>query len=72
MKEKGSKEPEGQGAIDIVKRSVQKGILVFPPIGLGSSMIEILPPLSITKEAIDRGALALEEAIGKSGSSGGC
>jgi 4-aminobutyrate aminotransferase-like enzyme len=72
VKEKGSKEPDGQRAADIVKRSLKKGLLMFSPIGLGSSMIKISPPLSITREAVDDGVIALEEAIGESGSSGGC
>lgn len=47
-------------ALGIVRRAVEKGLLLLPPIG---PTLRIAPPLIITKEAIEDGILALKEAI---------
>jgi len=62
----GSKEPDGKLANDIVQRAVQKGLLMFSPVGFGGATVKICPPLVITEEAILDGASALEEAIEES------
>ncbi len=49
----GTKEPDGDLAWDVVRRAVEKGVLMFTPVG----------PLVITKEAILDSVSAFEEAF---------
>jgi 4-aminobutyrate aminotransferase-like enzyme len=61
--EKGSKDPDGLLAFDIVRTCVEKGVMMFSPVGTGGATIKICPPLVITKEAVDDGVSALREAF---------
>lgn len=62
----GGIEPDGDRAFDIVRRCVEKGLLLFSPVGYGNATVKIAPPLVITKDAVREGAGVLEEAIGES------
>src|SRR5437899_5394667 len=44
----GSKEPDGDLAWDVVRRSIEKGVLMFTPVGFGGATVKISPPLVIT------------------------
>ncbi len=59
----GTKEPDGDLAWDVVRRSIEKGVLMFSPVGLGGGTVKISPPLVITREAVDDSVAALEEAF---------
>lgn len=59
----GSKEPDGELASKIVEKAVEKGLMLFAPVGFGGATIKICPPLIITEEAIKDGASAFREAI---------
>jgi 4-aminobutyrate aminotransferase/(S)-3-amino-2-methylpropionate transaminase len=59
----GTKEPDGDLAWEVVRRAVEKGVLMFTPVGLGGGTVKIAPPLVITKEAILESVSALEEAF---------
>jgi 4-aminobutyrate aminotransferase/diaminobutyrate-pyruvate transaminase/4-aminobutyrate aminotransferase/(S)-3-amino-2-methylpropionate transaminase len=59
----GSKEPDGDLAWDVVRRSVEKGLLMFAPVGFGGATIKICPPLVIHREAILESVSVLEEAF---------
>jgi 4-aminobutyrate aminotransferase-like enzyme len=59
----GSLEPDGDLAFAVVEAAVQKGLLMFAPVGLGAATVKICPPLPITPEAIADGLAALREAI---------
>lgn len=59
----GSKEPDGALAFDVVRRSVEKGLLLFAPVGFGGGTVKICPPLVITEAAVRDGLTALEEAF---------
>jgi 4-aminobutyrate aminotransferase/diaminobutyrate-pyruvate transaminase/4-aminobutyrate aminotransferase/(S)-3-amino-2-methylpropionate transaminase len=59
----GSKEPDGDLAWEVVERCVQKGVLMFSPVGLGGGTVKISPPLVITEEAIIESTAVLEEAF---------
>src|SRR5579864_707568 len=59
----GGKEPDPDLAWDVVRRSVEKGVLMFSPVGLGGGTVKISPPLVITQAAIEDSVAALEEAF---------
>ncbi len=59
----GSKEPDGDLAFDVIRRSVEKGVLMFSPVGFGGATVKISPPLVITAEAIEESVSVLEEAF---------
>jgi 4-aminobutyrate aminotransferase/diaminobutyrate-pyruvate transaminase/4-aminobutyrate aminotransferase/(S)-3-amino-2-methylpropionate transaminase len=59
----GTKEPDGDLAWEVVRRSIEKGVLMFSPVGLGGGTVKICPPLVITEEAINESAGAFEEAF---------
>lgn len=56
-------EPDADTAFTIVERCVEKGLLMFAPVGAGSATIKIAPPLVTPKEAIQDGLKAFEEAV---------
>lgn len=59
---KGGKEHGVREASEIVVRSFKKGVALLP---CGSSTIRIFPPLTITRDLIDKGLDIIEEAIKK-------
>lgn len=59
----GGKEPDADLAWDVVRRSVEKGVLMFTPVGFGGATVKIAPPLVITEAAILDSVTALEEAF---------
>jgi len=63
MVKKDSKEPDGDLAWEIVRRAVEKGLLLFSPVGYGGATVKISPPLSIGEEAVVEGVHVLEECI---------
>ena len=68
------KQPDRDLAFDIVRRSVEKGVLMFAPVGVGGGSLKIAPPLMMTTEAVDDSVSGLREAVAEavdSRSSGG-
>ena len=59
----GSLEPDGDLAFETVRRSIERGVLMFSPVGFGGATIKICPPLVITDEAIGESLEAFEEAF---------
>ena len=59
----GTRNPDGDLAFDIVRRTVEKGVLMFGPVGPGGSTVKICPPLVISPEAIEDSAAAFGEAV---------
>lgn len=55
--------PDGALAFEIVRRSVEKGLLMFSPVGPGGGTVKICPPLMITEEALDDSLAAFREAV---------
>jgi 4-aminobutyrate aminotransferase-like enzyme len=58
----GSMEPHPDAAFDLVWRTIQKGVLMFAPVGFGGATVKICPPLSITEAALEESLGAFEEA----------
>ena len=61
---KGTKEMHGDLAHDVVRISIEKGLLLFAPVGMGAT-IKVCPPLIITEEALMEGLDVFDEAIGE-------
>jgi 4-aminobutyrate aminotransferase-like enzyme len=59
----GAREPDGDLAWEAVRRSVEKGVLLFSPVGFGGSTIKICPPLVITEEAVLDSVAGFAEAF---------
>lgn len=61
--EKGTKNPDHLLAFTIVEKCVQKGVMLYAPLGPGGGTIKINPPLVITEEALLEGLDAFTEAF---------
>ena len=59
----GAREPDGDLAWEVVRRSVEKGVLMFSPVGYMGSTVKIAPPLVLTEEALLDSLAAFEEAF---------
>ncbi len=46
-----------------VRRAIEKGLMLFAPVGFGGATIKVCPPLVISKDAILEGAAVLRGAI---------
>ena len=56
-------EPDGQLAFDVVLRSVEKGLLMFSPVGKMGGTVKVAPPLNLTPEACEDSLAAFREAV---------
>jgi len=59
----GTLEPAPDLALRTVEKAVQKGLMLFAPVGFGGATIKICPPLTISDEAIRDGSAALRDAL---------
>lgn len=59
----GTKNPDGDLAWQVVERCVERGLLMFSPVGFGGATVKIAPPLSITRAAVNDGVSVLTEAF---------
>lgn len=59
----GTTEPNPDVAFDVTRKLIEKGIMVFAPVGVGGCAIKYNPPLCITMEAMLEGVAVLEEAL---------
>ena len=62
----GTTEPDADLAFDVVRRAMEKGVLMFAPVGFGGATVTISPPLVIPADAALESAGALEEAFAES------
>ncbi|MCF6241611.1 MAG: aspartate aminotransferase family protein [Bacteroidales bacterium] len=58
----GTKEPDSEIALKINIAVIQKGLLMFAPVGLNGSTLKIVPPLNIIEEALKESIEVFEEA----------
>jgi 4-aminobutyrate aminotransferase-like enzyme len=61
----GTTDPDAPLAQDIVRRCIEKGLLMFAPVGVGGGTVKISPPLIVSEAALREGIAVLEEAIGE-------
>ena len=59
----GTKIPDPETALRINIACLQKGLLMFAPVGGSGECIKIAPPLDISREALDEGLAVLGEAM---------
>lgn len=59
----GTREPDAEMAQRINERCMQKGLLMFAPVGIAGECLKIAPPLCTTEEALREGIAVFEEAI---------
>ena len=58
----GTKEPDADTALKINEACLDRGLLMFAPVGIGGECIKIAPPLCIPLEALNEGLAVLDEA----------
>jgi 4-aminobutyrate aminotransferase-like enzyme len=63
MVKPGGIEPDKELATRIVWRCVEKGLMLFAPVGYAGASVKISPPLVIEEDALREGVSVLEEAI---------
>jgi 4-aminobutyrate aminotransferase-like enzyme len=56
-------EPDGALAWNVVERAIEKGVLLFGPVGPGGATVKICPPLVITEAALEDSLGAFREAF---------
>jgi 4-aminobutyrate aminotransferase/diaminobutyrate-pyruvate transaminase/4-aminobutyrate aminotransferase/(S)-3-amino-2-methylpropionate transaminase len=61
----GTKDPDGPLATAVTERCMQKGLLMFSPVGPNGELLKIAPPLISTQDAIEEGLSVLDESIGE-------
>jgi len=59
----GGLDPNPDLAFDIVNRMMEKGVLLFSPVGFGGATIKICPPLCITEAAMLESLDVLDECF---------
>jgi 4-aminobutyrate aminotransferase/diaminobutyrate-pyruvate transaminase/4-aminobutyrate aminotransferase/(S)-3-amino-2-methylpropionate transaminase len=63
MVQPGGIEPDAPLAAEVVRRCVEKGLLMFAPVGYGGASVKIAPPLVIQEEPLRESIFVLEEAL---------
>jgi len=59
----GTLDPDPDLAFHIVNRMMEKGVLLFSPVGFGGGTVKICPPLCITEAAIEESTAVLAECF---------
>jgi 4-aminobutyrate aminotransferase/(S)-3-amino-2-methylpropionate transaminase len=59
----GTREPDGELAFEAVRRSMEKGVLMFSPVGYMGSTIKIAPPLVLSEPALEDSVAGFAEAF---------
>jgi 4-aminobutyrate aminotransferase-like enzyme len=57
----GTTEPQPDDAWEMVRRAIQRGVMLFAPVGVGGCAIKINPPLMISEEPLREGLGVLED-----------
>jgi 4-aminobutyrate aminotransferase/(S)-3-amino-2-methylpropionate transaminase len=59
----GTVDPDAELANAVVTACIEKGLLMFHPVGTGGNVIKIAPPLITPEDAVREGVTVLDEAI---------
>lgn len=59
----GTRDPDGDLAWDIVEKTIERGVLMFSPVGFGGATVKICPPLVIDEPAMNDSLDAFEDAV---------
>ena len=59
----GSSEPDPQLAWQVIGRGIQRGLMIFGPVGFGGASVKLCPPLIIEQDALSEGIDVLEDAF---------
>ena len=59
----GTTEPDPEPAWELVRRAVQRGVMLFAPVGVGGCAVKINPPLVINEEGLREGLEVLEQIV---------
>ena len=57
----GTPEPDPDGAWEMTRLAIQRGVMLFAPVGVGGCAIKVCPPLIVNEEALREGLAVLEE-----------
>ena len=63
MVKPGSIDPDPDLAFDIVRRAVEKGLLMFSPVGYAGASVKISPPLVIQEEPLRESLVVIEDVL---------
>ena len=63
MVKPGGIEPDATSAAAVVRRAIEKGLMLFAPGGFGGASVKLSPPLVISEEALREGLQVIEEAL---------
>ena len=66
MVKPGGIEPNAALAAGVIRSCVEKGLLMFSPVGFGGASVKIAPPLTIGEEPLRESLEVLEEAVEES------
>lgn len=61
--EPGTTNPDPEVAWNVVRTCVERGVMLFAPVGVGGAAIKINPPLVIRKDQLMEGLAVVEEAV---------
>jgi 4-aminobutyrate aminotransferase-like enzyme len=61
--EPGTTTPDPEAAFEVVQRSVEQGVMLFAPVGVGGGAIKINPPLVIDEPELREGLTVVEEIV---------
>jgi 4-aminobutyrate aminotransferase / (S)-3-amino-2-methylpropionate transaminase / 5-aminovalerate transaminase len=59
----GGIEPDAPTAAAIIRRCIEKGLMLFSPVGFGGASVKIAPPLTTPEDALREGIATMEEAL---------
>lgn len=61
--EPGTTKPDPEAAFEIVQRSVEQGVMLFAPVGVGGGAIKVNPPLVVEEDQLREGLDVIEAIV---------
>jgi len=61
--EPGTTTPDPDLAWEVVRMSVERGVMLFAPVGVGGGAVKINPPLVITQDQLEEGLSVMEAVV---------